>query len=85
MSYYDKRYDGIKAFMIARVSDPSQREALPAQKYKLTDYQKRLNFNAEYHEFDESAFKEDREKFENSLPTDRSSVVAPWCAPRADG
>ena len=64
MSYYDKRYDGIKAFMIARVSDPSQREALPAQKYKLTDYQKRLNFNAEYHEFDESAFKEDREKFE---------------------
>ena len=32
MSYYDKRYDGIKAFMIARVSDPSQREALPAQK-----------------------------------------------------
>lgn len=64
MSYDDRKYDGIKAFLIARVSDPSQREALPAQKYKLTDYAKRLNVDADYYEFDESAFKEDREKFE---------------------
>lgn len=64
MGYNDRKYDGIKAFLIARVSDPSQREALPAQKYKLTDYAKRLNVDADYYEFDESAFKEDREKFE---------------------
>ena len=64
MSYDNRKYDGIKAFLIARVSDPSQREALPAQKYKLTDYAKRLNVDADYYEFDESAFKEDREKFE---------------------
>ena len=64
MNHYDTRYDGVKAFLIARVSDPSQREALPAQKYKLKDYAERLKVDAEYHEFDESAYKEDREKFE---------------------
>ena len=63
MNYYDTRYDGVKAFLIARVSDPSQREALPAQKYKLNDYAKRYKVDADYNEFDESAFKEDREKF----------------------
>ena len=69
MSYNDRKYDGIKAFLIARVSDPSQREALPAQKYKLTDYAKRLNVDADYYKFDESAFKEDREKFEKIVDT----------------
>ena len=64
MSYNDSKYVGMKAFLIARVSDPSQREALPAQKYKLEDYAKRLQVDEDYNEFDESAFKEDREKFE---------------------
>ena len=64
MNYYDTKYNGVKAFLIARVSDPSQREALPAQKYKLKDYAERLKVDGEYHEFDESAYKEDREKFE---------------------
>ena len=64
MSYSDPKYIGTKAFLIARVSDPSQREALPAQRYKLEDYAKRLQLDADYNEFDESAYKEDREKFE---------------------
>lgn len=34
----NKNYTNIKAFLIARVPDPSQHEALPVQKYKLTDY-----------------------------------------------
>lgn len=29
---------GSKAFMIARVSDPSQRDALPTQALRLRDY-----------------------------------------------
>lgn len=65
MNYSSGQYDGVKAFLIARVSDPSQREALPAQKYKLNDYAERIMVDAEYHEFDESAFKEDREKFKH--------------------
>ncbi len=64
MDFSNKKYEGVKAFLIARVSDPSQREALPAQKYKLEDYSNRLKLDVEYYEFDESAFKEDREKFE---------------------
>ena len=31
-----------KAFLIARVSDPSQREALPAQEIRLKDYAKKM-------------------------------------------
>lgn len=59
----DKNYEGVKAFLIARVSDPSQREALPAQELRLNEYAERLNLNAELHSFDETAYKEDRVKF----------------------
>ena len=58
-----KKYEGVKAFLIARVSDPNQRKALPAQKLRLVDYSERMKFNEEYHEFDETAFKDDRTKF----------------------
>lgn len=58
-----KNYEGAKAFLIARVSDPNQRKALPAQKLRLDEYAERLNLNKEYYEFDETAYKADREKF----------------------
>jgi site-specific DNA recombinase len=56
-------YEGVKAFLVARVSDPSQREALPAQEIRLEEYAKQLKLNAELFSFDETAFKEDRVKF----------------------
>lgn len=58
-----KNYEGVKAFLIARVSDPNQRKALPAQKLRLQDYSDFKQLNSEYHEFDETAYKADREKF----------------------
>ena len=57
------KYKDAKAFLIARVSDSSQRKALPAQKLRLDEYAERLELNSEYHEFDETAFKADREQF----------------------
>ena len=54
-------------FLIARVSDPEQRKALPAQKQKLIDYAAKQgwaeNKDFIYEEFDETAFKENRKKF----------------------
>ncbi len=52
-----------KAFLIARVSDPSQREALPAQELRLNQYAKKHNLDSELYSFDETAYKEDRVKF----------------------
>lgn len=55
-----------KLILIARVSDVEQRKALPAQKLRLENYAKELGYlpkEYEYHEFDESAYKEDRQKF----------------------
>ncbi len=57
-------YKGMKAFLIARVSDPSQREALPAQELRLNDYARRLELDAELYSFDETAYKEDRQQFQ---------------------
>ncbi|MDR3297930.1 MAG: recombinase family protein [Candidatus Nomurabacteria bacterium] len=54
---------GIKAFLIARVSDPSQREALPAQEIRIKDYAERNHLDGTLYGFDETAFKDDREKF----------------------
>lgn len=52
--------------LIARVSDPEQRKALPAQKQKLYDYAKKQGWkeNADfiYEEFDETAYKSDVRK-----------------------
>ena len=45
------------------MSDPSQREALPAQKLRLEEYAERNRVDGKLYSFDESAFKEDRVKF----------------------
>lgn len=55
---------GSKAFMIARVSDPSQRDALPAQELRLKEYAERFELNSEMLSFDETAYKSDRQKFQ---------------------
>jgi site-specific DNA recombinase len=58
-----KDYEGMKAFLIARVSDPRQTDALPAQEIRLNEYSDRYKFDKELYSFDETAFKEDRAKF----------------------
>ena len=58
-----KNYEGVKAFLIARVSDPRQVDALPAQKLRLEEYADKLKLRPELHSFDETAYKEDRSKF----------------------
>jgi site-specific DNA recombinase len=52
-----------KVILIARVSDVEQRKALPAQKQRLDNYARQLGHPSEYFEYDESAYKEDRQKF----------------------
>ena len=59
----NKDYEGVKAFMIARVSGAEQSEALPAQTLRLEAYAEKLRLNGEYFDFDETAYKEDRQKF----------------------
>ena len=53
----------MKLILIARVSDISQRPALPAQRLRLKNYAIGRDNNAEYYEFDESAHKDVRKKF----------------------
>lgn len=54
-------------YLIARVSDPEQTKALPAQKQKLLDYASLKGWDEGkdyvYAEFDETAFKDIRKKF----------------------
>lgn len=58
------KYNNVKAFLIARVSDPSQRDALPAQILRLNEYAKQHDMDGELYSFDETAYKEDRHKFQ---------------------
>ncbi len=53
----------MKVILIARVSDIEQRKALPAQKLRLKNYAQSKGLPYEYHEFDESAYKDVRRKF----------------------
>jgi site-specific DNA recombinase len=53
----------MKLILIARVSDISQRPALPAQRLRLKQYAIGRDNKAEYYEFDESAHKDVRQKF----------------------
>lgn len=64
MAYHDNKYAGVKAFLIARVSDPSQVDALPAQVLRLNNYAERLGLDSELFSFDETAYKEDRRRFQ---------------------
>lgn len=59
-----KDYSGKKAWLIARVSDPSQRSALPAQVLRLNEYSQRLGLDSKLYSFDETAYKDDRRKFQ---------------------
>lgn len=52
-----------KVILIARVSDVEQRKALPAQKQRLESYARQLGHPSKYYEFDESAYKDARQKF----------------------
>ena len=72
MSNFDiKNYEGTKAFLIARVSDPRQTDALPAQELQLNNYAEKLRVTetSELYKFDETAFKEDRQKFQKIVQT----------------
>ena len=64
LASYNQSKAGTKAFLIARVSDSSQRDALPAQEIRLNDYANKNNFDHQLFSFDETAYKEDRLKFE---------------------
>ena len=53
-----------KIILIARVSDVEQRQALPAQKLRLQNYAQKFEMHQiKYFEFDESAYKNSRQKF----------------------
>ena len=53
-----------KAFLIARVSDPEQKQALPAQVQRLERYAKEKDYDyGKVFQFDESAYKDDRREF----------------------
>ena len=56
---------GTPAFLIARVSDPGQRDALPAQELRLNKYAEHYQLKSKLYSFDESAFKEHRNQFED--------------------
>ena len=64
-----KDYSDVKAFLIARVSDPSQRPALPGQELRLNSYSRNKGFDGELFSFDETAYKEDRQKFQEIVTT----------------
>jgi site-specific DNA recombinase len=63
----------MKAFLIARVSTADQIEALPGQVYRLTDYAKSKGYDYELFEFNESAYKGDRQKFRAIIEKIQSS------------
>ena len=76
-----------KIILIARVSDKDQRQALPAQELRLKDYAAALQVSEkykgnldskyEYYEFDESAYKEDRQKFTLLIEEKIQSLTQP--------
>ena len=53
----------MKAFLIARVSTEDQIDALPAQVHRLLDYAKRRAYEPDLIEFQESAYKGERDEF----------------------
>ena len=61
-----------KAFLIARVSDPEQRQALPAQVLRLEKYAKDKDYDYELFEFDESAYKDNRKTFSKIVESIRN-------------
>ena len=70
-NFEQKNYKGTKAFLIARVSDPRQTDALPAQELRLNKYAEQLQVleTSKLYKFDETAYKEDRQKFQKIVQT----------------
>jgi site-specific DNA recombinase len=69
-----------KIILIARVSDVEQRKALPAQRLRLENYAKSIGYSPKqwnYHEFDESAYKDDRQKFASLIEDKIQSLSEP--------
>lgn len=53
----------MKAYLIARVSTDDQKDALPAQTFRLTEYARKLQADYELFEIRESAYKGNRDEF----------------------
>lgn len=53
----------MRAYLLARVSTDDQKDALPAQSYRLTEYAKRRGYDFELTEIRESAYKGARDSF----------------------
>ncbi len=53
----------MKAFLLARVSTDDQKDALPAQTFRLTEYAKRRGYDFKLFELKESAYKGNRDYF----------------------
>ncbi len=67
-----------KVILISRVSDKEQRKALPAQKLRLENYAKQeLKKAYKYYQFDESAYKDDRQKFASLIEDKIQSLKQP--------
>jgi site-specific DNA recombinase len=68
----------MKAHLISRVSTEDQEGALPAQRYRLTDYGDKEFSSYDYHEIQESAYKEGRKEFRKviNIILDEPEVVA---------
>lgn len=63
----------VKALLIARVSTEDQRDALPAQVHRLKDYAERRGFSYELIEYQESAYKGNRDEFRGIITRIQSS------------
>ena len=53
----------MRAYLLARVSTEDQKDALPAQVHRLNDYALKRGYDSELIEFQESAYKGNREEF----------------------
>ena len=53
----------MKAYLLARVSTDDQKDALPAQSYRLTEYAKKRGYDYQLSELRESAYKGNRSTF----------------------
>lgn len=61
----------MKAFLLARVSTDDQKDALPAQVFRLTEYAKRRGYDFEIFELRESAYKGNRDNFKTVVDSIR--------------
>lgn len=57
----------MRAYLLARVSTDDQKDALPAQTYRLTEYAKRRGYEYQLAELRESAYKGNRDAFKQVI------------------